>query len=98
MSMVDNAFRSDGGMGGWAVANTDRGRLLQSFVFEIGVGDRSAILLLRNGFVTEEFIDLAGKADRSDTEEGRLDELKADLARRLLAAPADEVYDVSDLA
>ena len=79
-----------------SLARPDRGRLLQSFVFKMGLGDRSATLLLRDGFVTGEFIDLAGKSDRSDTEESRLDELKADLARRLLAAPADDVYDVAE--
>lgn len=79
-----------------SLARPDRGRLLQSFVFEIGLRDRSATLLLRDGFVTGEFIDLAGKSGRSDTEESRLDELKADLARRLLAAPADDVYDVAE--
>jgi hypothetical protein len=81
-----------------SLARPDRGRLLQSFVFEIGIGDRSATLLLRDGFVAEEFINLAGKSDRSAAAEGRLDELQADLARRLLAAPADQVYDVCDPA
>ncbi|MGH3970153.1 MAG: hypothetical protein ACRDTV_19050 [Mycobacterium sp.] len=79
-----------------SLARPERGRLLRSFVFEIGVGGRSATLLLRDGFVTDEFIDLAGKSDRSEAEETRLDGLKAALARRLLAAPADEVYDVAE--
>ena len=79
-----------------SLARPDRGRLLQSFVFDIGLGNRSATLLLRPGFVTDEFIDLAGKSDRSDAEETHLDELKADLARRVLAAPAEQVYDVAE--
>lgn len=79
-----------------SLARADRGRLLQNFVFDIGAGHRSATLLLRPGFVTDEFIDLAGKSDRSDTDETRLDELKADLARRVLAVPADAVYDVAE--
>jgi hypothetical protein len=79
-----------------SLARPDRGRLLQSFVFEIRVGDRSATLLLREGFVTAEFIDLAGKPDRTEAEETRLDELKAELADRILAAPAEGVYDVAD--
>ncbi|BCO36795.1 hypothetical protein BMW24_018015 [Mycobacterium heckeshornense] len=72
----------------------ERGRLLQSFVFEVHLGNRSATLLLRDGFVTEEFIDLAGKPDRDGAEETRLNELKANLAGRLLAAPAGDVYEV----
>lgn len=79
-----------------SLARPDRGRRLQSFVFEIGVGDRSARLLLRDGFITDEFIDLATKSDRSDAEERRLDDLKAGLARRVLAAPAEDVYDVAE--
>jgi hypothetical protein len=74
----------------------DRGRLLQSFVFRIDIGGRTATLLLRPGFVTDEFIDLAGKPDRTQTEEKHLDELKAHLAQRVLAAPAQDVYDVAD--
>lgn len=74
----------------------DRGRLLQSFVFEIGIGGRTATLLLREGFVNDEFIDLAGRADRSRRDETRLDELKAQLAQRLIATPAEQVYDVVD--
>lgn len=79
-----------------SLARPDRGRLLQSFVFQVGIGQRSVTLLLRDGFVTEEFIDLAGKSERNDVEEARLDQLKADLARRLLAVPADDVYDVAE--
>lgn len=79
-----------------SLARPDRELLLHSLVFEIGVGDRCATLLLRNGVVSGEFMDLAGKSDRSEAEESRLDELKADLARRLLATPADEVYDVAE--
>lgn len=79
-----------------ALARPDRGRLLQSFVFEIRIGDRSATLLLRKGFVTAEFIDLAGKPDRTEAEEARLDELKAQLAERVMASPAEDVYDLAD--
>jgi hypothetical protein len=79
-----------------ALARPNRGRLLQSFVFQISIAGRVATLLLRKGFVTAEFIDLAGKADRTQAEEVRLDQLKADLAQRLLAASAEDVYDIAD--
>src|ERR1700761_2362872 len=52
-----------------ALARPDRGRLLQSFVFQLTLAGRAATLLLRDGFVTHEFIDLAGKADRDQAEE-----------------------------
>jgi hypothetical protein len=78
------------------LARPDRGRNLASFVFVLGLENRSATLLLRDGFVTDAFIDLAGKNLRSDDEEARLDVLKADLAQAVMAADAADVYDVAD--
>jgi hypothetical protein len=79
-----------------ALARPGRGRLLQSFVFQISIARRTATLLLRPGFVTAEFIDLASKSDRNQAEEASLDNLKAQLAERVLAAPAEDVYDVAE--
>jgi hypothetical protein len=78
-----------------ALTRPDRGRLLRSFVFQISIAGRAATLLLRPGFVTAEFINLAGKSDRSPAEEANLDQLKAQLAQRILAVPAEDVYDVA---
>jgi hypothetical protein len=77
-----------------ALARPDLGRLRESFVFEVSIGERSVTLIMRDGFVTEEFINLAQK-DRTDEEESRLDELKAQLAQRVIAADAADVYDVT---
>ena len=77
-----------------ALARPDRGRLLQSFVFQVVIGGRTATLLLRKGFVTAEFFELAGKAERDHAEEARLDQLKAQLAQRMLEAPAEDVYEL----
>jgi hypothetical protein len=77
-----------------ALARPDRGRLLQSFVFQISIAGRTATLLLRPGFVTAEFIDLAGKAERDHAEEAHLDQLKAQLAQQILSAPAEDVYEL----
>jgi hypothetical protein len=79
-----------------ALARPELGRLRQSFVFEVGIGERTATLLLRAGFVTEEFIDLAAKSERTADEESRLDELKAQLAQRVMEAPAEDVYEVAN--
>jgi hypothetical protein len=73
----------------------DRGRLLEDFVFEVGVGGTAVTLLLRDGFVTEEFIDLARTDDRTDVQEHRLDGLKAQLAQRVMATPAAEVFELA---
>ena len=77
-----------------ALARPDRGRLLQSFVFQVVTGGRAATLLLRPGFVTAEFVDLAGKVERDHAEEAQLDQLKAQLALRMMEAPAEEVYEL----
>jgi hypothetical protein len=77
-----------------ALARPDRGRLLQGFVFHVSVNGRTATLLMRPGFVTAEFFDLAGKAERAHAEEAHLDELKAQLAQAMLAAPAEDVYEL----
>jgi hypothetical protein len=76
------------------LARPDRGRLLERFVFRLSVGSRSVTLLLRDGFVTEEFIDLARTPDRDADQERRLATLKLELAERVMARPAGEVYEV----
>src|SRR4029077_6157716 len=49
-----------------SLVRSDRGRLVDDFVFVVGLGGRTATLLLRDGFVTDEFIDLARTESRSD--------------------------------
>jgi hypothetical protein len=78
-----------------SLVRSDLGRLREDFVFLVDVGGRTAMLLLRDGFVSEEFVDLAQAEDRTGEQEQRLDELKAQLAQRVMAAPAAEVYDIA---
>src|ERR1700761_7892748 len=78
-----------------ALARPDRGRLLQSFVFQVVLGGRAATLLLRPGFITAEFFELAGKAEHNHAEEAHLDQLKAQLAQRMLETPAEDVYELA---
>jgi hypothetical protein len=80
-----------------ALVRADRGRLLEDFVFAVGIADRTAILLLRDGFVTDEFIDLARTEDRAEAQERRLDDLKAQLAQKVMTAPAADLFDVTKL-
>jgi hypothetical protein len=77
------------------LVRTDRGRLLEDFVFVVSIGKRTATLLLRDGFVTDEFIDLARAENRTDNQERRLDELKAQLAQQVMSTPAANVYDLA---
>lgn len=78
-----------------SLVRADRGRLLEDFVFVVAIGERAATLLLRDGFVTDEFIDLARTQDRTGEQERQLDELKVQLAQRVMAAPAADVFDVA---
>jgi hypothetical protein len=50
--------------------------------------------MLRPGFITAEFFELAGKAERDHAEEAHLDEMKSQSAHRILAATAEEVYEL----
>ena len=109
--MVRTAFRGPGARDGFeavtravsdgryvvdrSLVRSDRGRLLEDFVFVVDVGGRIVTLLLRDGFVTDEFIDLARTEARSAGQEQRLGQLKAQLAQRVMSSPADRVYDVT---
>jgi hypothetical protein len=78
-----------------SLARPERGRTLERFVFRLSYRGRSVTLELREGFVTEEFIDLARIDERTPEQDQRLDTLKREMADRVLAKPADEVYAVS---
>ena len=108
---VDTAFRGPGARDGFeavtravsdgryivdrSLVRPDLGSLREDFVFVVHIGDRSATLLLRDGFVTDEFIELARTENRTEAQERRLDELKGQLAQQVMAVPAAEVYDVA---
>lgn len=77
-----------------ALVRPERGRMLQGFVFQTVVNGRTATLLMRPGFITDEFVALSAKAERDQAEEAHLDELNIHLARRLLASSAEEVYEL----
>ncbi len=88
-AVTGDRFRVDA-----ALARPERGRTLERFVFRLGYRERSATLALREGFVTDEFIDLARAEDRTEEQERRLDALKSEMAERVMGQPASEVYDV----
>jgi hypothetical protein len=76
-----------------SLVRADLGRPREDFVFAVDVGGRTVTLLLRDGFVTEEFIDLARTHNRTDEQEQRLDELKAQLAQQLMSSDAKALFD-----
>jgi hypothetical protein len=75
-----------------SLLRADRGRLLEDFVFEVSIDGRSTTLLLRDGYVTDEFIDLARTPSRTPDQDHRFVSVKADLAHRLMSIPAYDVY------
>jgi hypothetical protein len=75
-----------------ALARPDRGRAAERFVFVLANREREVTLAVRDGFVTDEFVDLARTEPRTPEQESRLTALKAEMAERVMAAPADAVY------
>ncbi len=76
------------------LARPERGRTLERYVFRLAYRDRTLTLLIRDGIVREEFIELARKEGRTAEQDARLETLKQDMADRLLARSAIEAYDV----
>lgn len=66
------------------------GRYFFRFTYHHGV---AVDLTLRPGLVSGEFVELATRGPSTPEEEARLTWLKRDMARRLMALPADQVYD-----
>lgn len=77
-----------------AMVRPERGPTHERFVFVLTHRGTEVTLALREGFVTEEFIDLARTERRSAEQETRLDALKAAMTETLMACPADDVYEV----
>jgi hypothetical protein len=77
-----------------ALAEPERGPVLARYVWEFTHRGRTVRLHLRDdGLVTEEFIALGARTDRSPAEDARLEVLKTEMAERLLARPVEGVYE-----
>jgi hypothetical protein len=70
------------------------GRARERFVFRLRRRDQTVTVAVRQGFVTDEFIDLTRRDDRSPNEERKLAAMKSDMATRVMSADAAAVYDV----
>lgn len=107
---IDTSFAGPGGRDGFelvtravtdgryvvdpSLARPERGRTLERYVFRFRYRGITATAVIREGFVTDEFITLARTEVRSAEQESRLTVLKQEMADRLLAKPAAEVYDL----
>lgn len=77
------------------LARPELGRACERFVFRLHHRGRETTLEVREGFVTDEFIDLVRTEERTAAQERRLDAMKLDMAERVMARPASEVYGLS---
>jgi hypothetical protein len=107
---IETAFRGPGGRDGFelvtrgltdgrylvtaALERPHRGTTLEQFVFRFLYRDRACTLLVRETMVTEEFVTMARKGDRTPEDERHFTQLKRDHADHLLAAAPGEVFDV----
>lgn len=72
----------------------DRGRTLRTFAFHVTHRDRAVSLLLREGFVTDEFVRLAQSPDLTAEEQQHFTTMKQALADQLMATAAADVFHV----
>lgn len=87
--LTDGRYRVDP-----SVERPERGHTLQTFAFWVGYRGRSLSLLLREGIVTDEFVAMAQKPDLTPDEQAQFTAMKQDLADRLMAMEAAEVFEV----
>ncbi len=98
IELVTRAVTGDRYLVDPSLTRPERGRTMERFVFEISYRERTTTLVVRAGIVPEEFIELATTDPRSHAQEAHLDQLKLELLERVMALPADEVYDVLERA
>ncbi len=96
--LVTRAVTGDRYVVDQALGRPERGRTMERFVFELSYRERTVTLLVREGIVPDEFIDLARTDPRSREQDERFEQLKQEMVQRLTGMPADEVYDVLDAA
>ncbi len=79
-----------------SLARPELGRERERFVFVLSYEDRSVTLVVRDGIIDPEFIDLVRTENRTDEQKERLEVLKAELAERTMATAAADAYDIDE--
>lgn len=92
--LVTRAVTGDRYIVDTSLARSERGTTLERFVFHLEYRDRAVTLVVREGYVTDEFIALARKEPRTADEERLLSRMKLEMADRVMSVAAVEVYDV----
>jgi hypothetical protein len=78
-----------------ALERPERGRALARFVFRLRYRDRAVTLTVRDGYVSDELIDLARVPERTPEQEVRFAAVKREIADLVMSAAAADVYDAS---
>ena len=93
IELVTRAVTGDRFVVDAGLALPERGWTRERFVFRLGYRGATVALGVREGFVTEEFLELARTERPSAEQTARLDVLKREMAERVMACPASEVYE-----
>lgn len=88
-SLTDGRYVVDPGL-----ERPERGLTLRTFGFRVNYRGRTASLLLREGFVTDEFVRLAQSPELSAEEQEHFATMKQALADRLMATDAADLFEV----
>lgn len=89
-ALTDGRFVVDRALGGKDVLSEPPG----PYVFLFSYRGKTAKATINPGHVREEFVALSAKQNKTPQEENRLEELKTEMATRLLPLPATEIYTV----
>jgi hypothetical protein len=87
-AVTDQRFTHD-----LSLARPDLGIARERFVFRLRYRGRDVLLTLRDGFVTDDFIALTRKPDRTADEDQQLASMRSEMAALVMSAPAPDVYD-----
>ncbi|MDQ1370068.1 MAG: hypothetical protein QOF20_2421 [Acidimicrobiaceae bacterium] len=109
--LIETAFRGPGGRDGFehvtrgltdgrylvtdALERPERGMALEQFVFRFLYRTRECTLLVRAGVVTDDFVNMARKSDRTTDEERQFTAMKQGLADLLLAGQPEAFFEIS---
>jgi len=96
--MVTRAVTEDRYVVDRDLVRPDLGRKRQQFVFHVAYRGNTVTLLIRDGLVRDDFIDLLRNENRTSEDDAHFDTLKQDFADRLMAGSAEDAYDVEEQA
>ncbi len=96
--MVTRAVTEDRFVVDPELVRPDLGRNREQFVFHVAYRGNTVTLLIRDGLVRDDFIDLLLNENRTAEQDAHFETLKRDFADRLMAGSAEDAYDVEERA